>query len=360
MDKPKQFDEIIIDNGFRDYLNQRMVIANSCYDINTVVPLLYRYRSFRKHDVDEILNGNLQLSSITTFNDSMEGNMCLFKNEEEIDAIVESRVAFHHDLIKGFPPVYSDDYLRKSERRMLLKKQNNYSKLLGDSGAYVGSFSEESNSTLMWSHYADSHRGICVEYDFNDVAENSILHKLLFPVCYTENPVYLGDLIKDKDNDKICSYPVDTAVVCALINKSTSWQYEREWRIIYDMNMLGINGLQRWIKIKNLVGQEISPKSITFGYHFMQNMFYYNDERNDFKDQEEAINDFKRLMEYVAQKNILTYCICPSIGSFALKRILVEPQFISGFINYYLKSPEKIEQYNALLSRWHEMINQIS
>lgn len=361
MDMPKKFDEIIVDNEFRDFLNQRMVKANTCYDINLDVPGLYRYRSFRKHVVDEILNGDLQLSSITTFNDSMEGNMCLFKNEEEIDALVESRVAFHHDLIKGFPPVYSDDYLRKSERRMLLKQQNNYSKLLRDTGVYVGSFSEESNTTLMWSHYADSHRGICVEYDFNTVAESSILHKLLFPVCYTENPVYLGDLIKDKDYHNICPYPVDTAVVCALINKSTSWQYEREWRIIYDINIPGINSLQRWIKIKNLlIGQGIYPKSITFGYHFMQNMFYYEDESNNLKDQEEAINDFKRLMEFVTQKNILTYCICPSIGSFELKKILVEPKLISGFVNYYLKSPEKIEKYNALLSHWHEMINQIS
>ena len=89
----------------------------------------------------------------------------------------------------------------------------------------------------MWSHYANKHTGICVEYDFDlpfDTASNS----LLLPVEYTSMrpllPVEKLGVIEDsklKVNDaEIVS--LFSQVLKALITKSEIWEYEQEWRYI--------------------------------------------------------------------------------------------------------------------------------
>mgnify|MGYP002227506002 FL=1 len=36
----------------------------------------------------------------------------------------------------------------------------------------VGCFSERNDSLLMWSHYADEHRGLCIGYNLHDLIKN--------------------------------------------------------------------------------------------------------------------------------------------------------------------------------------------
>lgn len=76
--------------------------------------------------------------------------------------------------------------------------------------------SEEWRSILMWSHYANNHKGACVCFDFSNDMKLQI-----FPIKYQqEYPSYklngnLGDFA-----DKI------------MLRKSKEWKYEREYRII--------------------------------------------------------------------------------------------------------------------------------
>jgi len=48
------------------------------------------------------------------------------------------------------------------------------------------SFSELNDSILMWSHYADHHRGFCIEYPIDDLPGHEIRRRLLFPVVYSD------------------------------------------------------------------------------------------------------------------------------------------------------------------------------
>jgi predicted DNA binding CopG/RHH family protein len=63
----------------------------------------------------------------------------------------------------------------------------------------VASLTTNNNDALMWSHYASSHTGICIEYDFKDyinqLADGQIL---LFPVNYSENRVTIDQKLMDK------------------------------------------------------------------------------------------------------------------------------------------------------------------
>lgn len=92
------------------------------------------------------------------------------------------------------------------------------------------------NNQLMWSHYANSYSGICVEYDFNKI--NDFIG-FIFPVNYTTNrpTLSLQDLGIAKFDlnaeEKIVHGDTDVSKILSyLLSKNTCWKYEDEWRII--------------------------------------------------------------------------------------------------------------------------------
>lgn len=59
-------------------------------------------------------------------------------------------------------------------------------------------FSETNNNIHMWSHYADSHKGICIEYDSSEF--NDYFSQLLKCRCYL-TPVDYRDRLINLDGD---------------------------------------------------------------------------------------------------------------------------------------------------------------
>lgn len=80
---------------------------------------------------------------------------------------------------------------------------------------YIGCFTENYDSILMWSHYGNSHCGVCIEYDTDLIPDC-----LLFPVIYTDKCIPYYKVLDDNLIPQI------------LLMKSTCWKYEQEWRII--------------------------------------------------------------------------------------------------------------------------------
>ena len=86
---------------------------------------------------------------------------------------------------------------------------------------------------LMWSHYAESHKGVCLAV--------RIPKDCVFPICYSSKRVYtdtnIDDLIENsqKGNGKntydfdSLSYKQKTAMI-----KDKKWSYEKEYRIVVD------------------------------------------------------------------------------------------------------------------------------
>jgi hypothetical protein len=72
------------------------------------------------------------------------------------------------------------------------------------------------DSLLMWSHYSDSHQGICLGF-----APDPVLSKMK-PVTYV------------RDYPDVSSYLVDDEayVNLSLYTKSIDWKYEKEWRLV--------------------------------------------------------------------------------------------------------------------------------
>jgi len=111
-------------------------------------------------------------------------------------------------------------------------------------------FSEVWDSILMWSHYADSHSGYCVEYNVNTMS--NLKKNILYPVIYSSNRTEITDDIINGSNN--CG-------LISLVEKSDAWKYEKEWRLIKPANK--IEKLYFREEIKSIIlGNRCSKKDL--------------------------------------------------------------------------------------------------
>lgn len=84
-------------------------------------------------------------------------------------------------------------------------------------GVGVYCVSTKRDDILMWSHYADYHKGICLEFD----GQTTLMGHAL-KVQYSQKRVPIMAYYDDKE----------TSMTKALLTKSLHWAYEEEWRLI--------------------------------------------------------------------------------------------------------------------------------
>lgn len=113
----------------------------------------------------------------------------------------------------------------------------------------VTCFSEHPRHLLMWSHYADSHRGFCLEYstDYQPFDEH------LFQVCYearmptvTPSERDFGDIFELRQ---------------FLLTKAREWRYEKEWRVVSNLSNAAIEHPPDALK-RILVGAKASNRTL--------------------------------------------------------------------------------------------------
>lgn len=94
----------------------------------------------------------------------------------------------------------------------------------------IGCLCTNPKNRLMWSHYADSHKGFCVEYDFSGTDEDT-LSKLPLPIIYTEErPLVPWKAALDNTKENIDA--ASAQLMLGLLTKDRDWEYENEWRIL--------------------------------------------------------------------------------------------------------------------------------
>lgn len=102
----------------------------------------------------------------------------------------------------------------------------------------IGCLTTSYENKLMWSHYADSHKGFCIEYDFStDIKKANSL--ILLPVVYSDERVQVPFDIKlgDYDRDFNVRKKANTIMFENLFTKDRVWTYENEWRILISSNV---------------------------------------------------------------------------------------------------------------------------
>lgn len=95
---------------------------------------------------------------------------------------------------------------------------------------FVGCLCTDYKNRLMWSHYADSHKGFCVEYDYGSLTEAEML-SLPLPIIYAkERPLLPWKAGLDNTLENISE--ATAQITLGLLTKDDEWKYENEWRIL--------------------------------------------------------------------------------------------------------------------------------
>ncbi len=87
-------------------------------------------------------------------------------------------------------------------------------------------FSEVSKNSVMWSHYADRHRGMCLGFDVDETLGISGIRKV----------VYEAEKLK-LDDDLGSTEALPPAIQeRLLVIKFKDWAYEKEWRVFVELS----------------------------------------------------------------------------------------------------------------------------
>ncbi len=182
-----------------------------------VPQFIYKFSPINEYLFKNILNNQLWFSNPLSFNDPFD---CQYG---KTTGIAENQV----QIINKRDEKYNN--------KKLILKANDYIKKIK-----VNCFcdlNKKSRELLLWSHYGDSHKGVCLKFDLDkfrrfcsDNNYDIIIHKVHYKSTFPSVPIYYSEHNKRLE-----------ALLDILYIKSSDWDYEQEVRIFYNKNKLTFN-----------------------------------------------------------------------------------------------------------------------
>ncbi len=158
-------------------------------------------------------NQQLWFSKPEKFNDPFDCNINLIDfepNEDQIKMVI-------NDKLRGNRKDKREEIRKNKKNAYRIKKQfvEQSNEMFQNSG--VCCFSERKDNILLWGHYADNHKGICLKFS-NEIS----------------NIATIAAKVKYKDKYEKASFfnEKGNAVYHLIFTKSKDWAYEKEIRLI--------------------------------------------------------------------------------------------------------------------------------
>ncbi len=180
----------------------------------------FKYSAINKNFIDSIIKGYIYCAKPESLNDPFD-----------------CRIDISESINRAIATCHGKDVSNLNK----LKDSKNFLIFIKDTIAVNGvcSFSNKLLKPIMWSHYADEHKGICCMYkipsDFIDYDKNNIIG--MSDVKYGENTltealVKIAPDLSSMDNSEI----FQEIVIPILTSKGKDWDIEEEVRIIKATN----------------------------------------------------------------------------------------------------------------------------
>ncbi|MFW5983397.1 MAG: DUF2971 domain-containing protein [bacterium] len=172
---------------------------------------VYRYRNISVNSLHEASTSSFYLAEPKLYNDPFD---CNFKWYNDSSDDLKSHLTSLGQVV--------DESLLSEAIEANSLFQSNLNKEVQNLG--ISCFTTDPMNKLMWAHYANGHRGICLEY----VCEGILASDSFKNVVYDrESTPILASLDLLKDLNKLEDF-FDRIV----FHKSPEWKYENEWRLM--------------------------------------------------------------------------------------------------------------------------------
>lgn len=225
-----------------------------------VPPVLYKYRHFSARTIEQLCSDEVYFADPSTFNDPLDTKPCV-----EADCDVETLERAVYELVRrrvdatmkaGAQTIkyrgpktmeHIDKRSRAAAQRVLDTATYNATnpdyeeappgphkallayelerELLQQYDKGLLSLAKRYDCPLMWSHYGDQHRGLCLGYSVPE-ASRSQLNRMNYG---GRRVVPASQIAAMLQGDDAARRAVDEAV---LLRKARDWQYEKEWRLL--------------------------------------------------------------------------------------------------------------------------------
>ena len=218
---------------------------------------LYKYRKLNNRTLDMLLNDQVYFADPSTFNDPLDTRPSLEPDveNEKLEKIYRELVKLRTDAEMRaaakslrYRGPRTTEHIRRQSRRQADRqvkqiefysedahydsedsKRNHLrraieSELFRQFDRGIVSLAQGSLCPLMWSHYADQHRGVCIGYSVPPHAKID-LHEVRYQGDRLVRAFSVAAMLEGSQEAR---NEVDQAV---LLRKAGSWNYEREWRL---------------------------------------------------------------------------------------------------------------------------------
>lgn len=242
---------------------------------------LYKYRPFNAYTVGLLCRAEQYYANPFDFNDpldckpSVRADLAIRDLEGLLDVCFGSKEAWNKlkHTLRGNASEYGPLATHAEAQRhyridlIALIKAQLYA-AFKDYG--VVSLNTRWSCPLMWSHYGDQHRGLCLEY----TTDRNLEHANLRPIDYKGSRVLkLSDMVlwkRDQDRDAY-----ERIFKSFFTHKASDWEYEDEWRLISEtqgshaspITLTGVYfGMRCDYNVKTAVVRLLSDMTDGFGF----------------------------------------------------------------------------------------------
>ncbi|HEX2878412.1 MAG TPA: DUF2971 domain-containing protein [Polyangiaceae bacterium] len=185
---------------------------------------IFKYRTFNAYALENLRQSRLWMSPPADFNDPFDSSISVDLEPSLLAELTKTadspEIVSEHDIIAR-----AAQLTRELSTDLSGSHQN---------ALKVCSFTTSSASLVMWAHYADYHRGFCLEYDVATLSANH--RRLLFPVSYADDRFSLTEHFMQFSAPGATHDPnspfAQHLPALAAVRKSPHWEYESEWRIL--------------------------------------------------------------------------------------------------------------------------------
>ncbi len=191
-------------------------------EMNDILPdCLYKYMKV-EHLLKTIENNTIWFSSPKQFNDPFDCNVSLINftpPKKDIYKIINEKLSANR-------AVRRKEIKKNKQNPFRIKNQmaEQTQQIFFNSG--VCCFSEVKDNILMWSHYADNHKGVCLKFNSSISKIATMAAKVKYATNFEKELFFTNDAY---------------AIYHLIFTKSDNWMYEKEIRAFQMMKTGEIN-----------------------------------------------------------------------------------------------------------------------